>query len=353
MWLHAAIGIMLLAVFIALKTGQLKKQEGLQEKSIRMFLLVAAAGNALGLFMTVREEMDPQKEYSMLVREESGMHEEELAIISEGEKPATVRIQVPGKEKPVSSETDSSQDDFLISEKAKREREIGDEVALYNREKSDPDYYYLPGEISGKACTWTRPRDKSGILLAGLFLAGGLAVMILSGREAQKKELMRHEQMLLDYPPIIMKFTLLIQAGMSVRRSFQKIASDYQAEAGKPDTKRRKKLPVRHAYEEIVVVCNELDSGVSEAEAYRHFGERCGQIKYRTFSTLLVQNLQKGSRSLADILERESEAAWEERKRKARISGETASTKLLFPMILMLLVVMAVIMVPAFAAFWG
>lgn len=350
MWLHAAIGILILAVFIALKTGYLKKLEGLQEKSIRLFLLVAAAGNALGLFMTVRDEINPVKEYDRFVREESGMHEEEIKVTSEGEKTATIRIQVPGKEKPASAETDSETDDFLVSDKMKREREIEDAVALYNREKADPDYYYLPEEVSGKACTWSRPKDKRGILLAGLFLASGLAVMILSSRELQKKEIIRHEQMLLDYPPIIMKFTLLIQAGMSVRRTFQKIASDYQAEKKKNE---KRKQQVRHAYEEIIVVCNELDSGVSEAEAYRHFGERCGQIKYRTFSTLLVQNLQKGSRSLADILERESADAWEERKRKARISGETASTKLLFPMILMLLVVMAIIMVPAFTAFWG
>jgi len=353
MWLHAAIGILIIVVFIALKKGQLGKQEGLQEKSIRMFLLVTSVGNVLGLFMTVRDVMDPHEDYHRLVREESGMHEEELAVTAEGEKTTTIRIQVPGKEKPVSEETDGETDDFLVSEKMRREREIEDAVASYNREKADPDYYYLPDELSGKACTWNRPKDKSGSLLAGLFLAGGLAVMILSGREMQKQELQRHEQMLLDYPPIIMKFTLLIQAGMSVRRSFQKIASDYQAECKKTDSEKHTKHTVRHAYEEIVIVCNELDSGVSEAEAYRHFGERCGQIKYRTFSTLLVQNLQKGSRSLADILERESAAAWEERKRKARISGETASTKLLFPMILMLLVVMAVIMVPAFTAFWG
>ena len=353
MWLHAAIGILILVVFIALKKGQFGKQEGLSEKSVRMFLLVTAVGNALGLFMTAGDMMDPHEDYHRLGREESGMHEEELTVMSEGEKETTIRIQVPGKEKPVSEETDGKTDDFLVSEKMRREREIEDAVASYNREKADPDYYYLPDELSGKACTWNRPKDKSGRLLAGLFLAGGLAVMILSGRELQKQELLRHEQMLLDYPPIIMKFTLLIQAGMSVRRTFQKIASDYQAECRKTDSEKHTKHTVRHAYEEIVIVCNELDSGVSEAEAYRHFGERCGQIKYRTFSTLLVQNLQKGSRSLTDILERESAAAWEERKRKARISGETASTKLLFPMILMLLVVMAVIMVPAFTAFWG
>ena len=102
-----------------------------------------------------------------------------------------------------------------------------------------------------------------------------------------------------------------------------------------------------------MIVCHEMDSGVSEMEAYRRFGERCGQVKYKTFATLLIQNLQKGSRQLADMLEKESMEAWDERKRKARVLGEAAATKLLVPMILMLLVVMAVIMVPACLSFYG
>ena len=68
---------------------------------------------------------------------------------------------------------------------------------------------------------------------------------------------------------------------------------------------------------------------------------------------MLIQNLQKGSRQLADMLEKESMEAWDERKRKARVLGEAAATKLLVPMILMLLVVMAVIMIPACLAFYG
>ena len=47
----------------------------------------------------------------------------------------------------------------------------------------------------------------------------------------------------------------------------------------------------------------------------------------KTLSTLLIQNLQKGSRYLADLLEKESVEAWEERKRKARVLGDTAATK--------------------------
>ena len=85
----------------------------------------------------------------------------------------------------------------------------------------------------------------------------------------------------MDYPGLIMKFTLLVQAGMTVRKAFQKIALDYG---------RKKKSIKRAAYEEIRVVCYEMESGVSEGEAYRRFGERCGQVKYKTLATLLIQN---------------------------------------------------------------
>ena len=56
---------------------------------------------------------------------------------------------------------------------------------------------------------------------------------------------------------------------------------------------------------------------------------------------------------MAEMLERESMEAWEERKRKARVLGEAAATKLLLPMMMMLVVVMAIVMIPAFLSFYG
>ena len=55
---------------------------------------------------------------------------------------------------------------------------------------------------------------------------------------------------------------------------------------------------------------------------------------------------------MAAILGREAEEAYEERKKRARILGEEAGTKLLLPMLLMLVIVMAILMVPAFFAFF-
>lgn len=224
------------------------------------------------------------------------------------------------------------------------QKDIAEAVAWYNEQRNDPDYYYLPDRLDGKNVQWESPADTSGMLLTGLFLIAAMVILVMKGREEQVQLQKRYEELLMDYPGLIMKFTLLVQTGMTVRKAFQKISLDYS---------RKKKQKSRPAYDEVRIICYEMESGVSESEAYRRFGERCGQSKYKTFATLLIQNLQKGSRQMADMLERESMEAWEERKRKARVLGEAAATKLLIPMIMMLLVVMAIVMIPAFLAFYG
>lgn len=66
---------------------------------------------------------------------------------------------------------------------------------------------------------------------------------------------------------------------------------------------------------------------------------------------MLAQNLKMGSYGLVALLEQEAERAFEVRKASAKRYGEEAGTKLLFPMMLMLGLVIVVLMVPAVMAF--
>ena len=66
------------------------------------------------------------------------------------------------------------------------------------------------------------------------------------------------------------------------------------------------------------------------------------------FAVMLSQNLRKGTKGLAELLQREAAGAFEERKAAARKLGEETSTRLLGPMFLMLGVVLMIIVVPAF-----
>lgn len=344
MWVHLAAFALTTGILITWKAGWFHLDGIADRKSIQLFLLVAVCGNLLGLFLTVTEGADILYSRNKgIPRETTGSYTEEFQVSIDGQKPENIQVQIPEKETGESSESEEESVPQETPEES-RKKELQEAVEKYNEEKNDPDYYYLPEEWNGQTFQWKKSGDRSGTVLAAMALFAAFAVMLKKARETQEELAKRSEQLLMDYPSLIMKFTLLVQAGMTARRAFQKIASDY--------LKRKPRNP-RYAYEAIVKACYEMDSGVAELEAYRRFGQRCGQMKYKTFSTLLIQNLQKGSRRMVEMLEQEAMEAWDERKRKARVLGEAAATKLLVPMILMMAVVMAVIMIPAFLSFYG
>ena len=310
-------------------------------EAFRLLMIITLSGNTLGLFLTAaRGSGEAYTEGSGFLRKSGrAYYQEVVCTIDEEER--TVRILVPEKKTDTGTEQGTA-DETLRSREENSSRSIKDAVSDYNLKEDDPDYYYLPSEVEGIPVQWKKPDDPSGMILAGLFLAAGILIVFRTYHEEDQKRKKKEEQMLLDYPGLLMKFTLLTGAGMSARRAFMKIGYDYQ----------KGKKKERFAYEEILRICREMDSGVSEAEAYQRFGERCGIVNYRTFSTMLIQNLMHGSRTLYDLLERESVEAWDERKRRARVQGETAATKLLVPMVLMLLVSLVIIMIPAFLSFY-
>ena len=344
MWVHLIIFVAAFGTVLVWKAGWLRLDGIADKESIRLFLIVALLGNMLGMALTLTNgSSELYQKGHRIEKSEDGAYTEELQVSVNGAEPEKFNVQIPEKQTE-EAETGDTENESVQSQEEIRQKELKTVIEQYNQEKQDPDYYYLPDTWDGQTLQWQKPGENTGTLLAALALFAAVVLMLKKAREQQEELAKRAEQLLMDYPSLIMKFTLLVQAGMTVRKAFQKISLDYG---------RKKKRKPRPAYDEIRVVCYEMESGISESEAYRRFGERCGQAKYKTFSTLLIQNLQKGSRQMADMLERESVEAWEERKRKARVLGEAAATKLLIPMIMMLLVVMAIVMIPAFLSFYG
>lgn len=340
MWVHLIIFAAVFGTIFVWKTGWLRLDGIADKESIRLFLLVAVCGNILGMIMTLTSGgSELYQKGHKIEKSTEGVYTEELQVSIDGSEPEKFNVQIPEKE----IEEVQEEKTVVQSEEEIQQKELKEAVEQYNRQKQDPDYYYLPDSWDGRTLQWQKPGENTGTLLAALGLFAAVVVMLKKAREQQEKMAKRAEQLMMDYPSLIMKFTLLIQAGMTVRRAFQKISSDYLR--SRPKT-------ARYAYEEVMTTCHEMDSGVAELEAYRRFGERCGQMKYKTFSTILIQNLQKGGHRMADLLEKEALEAWDDRKRKARVMGETAATKLLIPMVMMLVVVMAIIMIPAFLSFY-
>lgn len=217
------------------------------------------------------------------------------------------------------------------------------ETAVEQLEQLNSAYQYLPQELDGKTLSWSRPTDLTGvwIVLFGLLIGILLILSQKSRKEQWEKDLRR--QMLLDYPGIIQKLILLMRAGVSCRRAVRKLALDYKYDLEQGKAR-------RCAYEEILRIYYEMEQGIPEEEAYYHLGIRCEIPEYRTLSTLLIQNLKKGSGQFFQMMEQECVQAFEERKKRALILGEEAGTKLLGPMMIMLLIVLLMLIVPSFLA---
>ncbi len=202
----------------------------------------------------------------------------------------------------------------------------------------------LPDSFEDSSIIWSQKTEDRSIVLMILMLAAGGACFVLKDRELQKKIDERNAQMLDDYPRFISQLVLYLGAGMTVRNVFAKISEEYLR-------KTEKGAPKRHMYEELVKSTRELSTGKSEAEVLKNFGKRCSGQEYSRLCTLLSQNQKKGNGELLSLLQEESAKAFENRMSVVRKRGEEAGTKLLVPMILMLLVVMVVIMIPAYKTF--
>ena len=198
----------------------------------------------------------------------------------------------------------------------------------------------LPGEAGGEEVEWREPADTGPWVLGvlGILLAAMVIPQARSSFKDQEKK--RREQMERDYPEIISKLILLLTAGETCSGAWKRICKDYLA--AKPHMGRR------FAYEEMLFSMRELELGRSESAVYESFGSRAGILCYKRLSALLSRNLRRGSREILTMLELESREAYAARFEAVRKKGEETSTKLLVPMMGMLVIVIAIIVVPAF-----
>lgn len=225
-----------------------------------------------------------------------------------------------------------------------KEKEASIVSALTKLEQDlEQDCIKLPDTIHGMKVTYEYANDKKSDLTGLIGLALIPLLLYLRNKErCMKENKKRKEQMSYDYAEVISKLVLLAGAGMTIRKAWEKIAADYQK------NRCNKK---RYVYEEMVRACEEMNAGISERSVYERFAKRCDTKEYLKLASLLSQNVKKGTNDILKLLEKESKEAFELHKNLAKRKGEEAGTKLLFPMIIMLAVVMAMLMFPAIMSF--
>ena len=237
-----------------------------------------------------------------------------------------------------------------MTEQERLYRTIQQEVELADAQEQHTKELALPKTVGGKALVWSGIGENPCLSLLVLTVLALICIYLQMDNEVHKKAESRRNQLMLEYPDFMWKMTMLLGAGLSIKGAFTRISGEYLREKKESEAS-GKKQKFSYLYEEITCTCFEMQSGISEAQAYERFGKRCQLPEYIRIGTVLSQNLKKGAKGLTALLETEAESSLNDRKNHARKIGERAGTKLLLPMILMLGVVLAILMVPAFLSF--
>ncbi len=199
-------------------------------------------------------------------------------------------------------------------------------------------YVKLPDNINKKEVTYKEnTNNKMDISL--LFLLIPLCFYLLYKLKINEKIKEKNKNMQLMYSDFIEKLVLLLEAGLSIRSIFVRMTDDYI---------KKKNKNKNYLYEEMLLTRHEMENGIEEIRAYTNFGKRIGLQEYQKVSTLLIQSVKISSDSLISMLLLESENAIKERRELIKVQGEEASTRLLIPMVLLMLDVMIIIMFAAF-----
>ena len=200
--------------------------------------------------------------------------------------------------------------------------------------------FSLPDKIGDYQLTWRKSKESHWyyVLISGVSL---VAYLFYHEREkVRKKEKERRDIFIRAYPDVVSKLAMLLSTGITVKSAWSKIVQNYDEQ--------KEALGENVVYEDMKITLREMQSGVSESEAYERYGRRCKMANYMKLGTLLSQNLRRGSNGILDSLRVEAIQSFENRKNMAKRQGEEVGTKLLAPMIGMLGVVLIMVLVPAF-----
>lgn len=164
-------------------------------------------------------------------------------------------------------------------------------------------------------------------------LAVPFLIFYLFDKDLERKEKKKYDSIRADFPELVSKLVLLVNAGMNMNRAWEKIC-----------TESKKKTPL---YEELRTTYMQILGGKPEGEAYEEFARRCKVKEITKFVTLVIQNLKKGSGDVVPLLKLQAEECWELRKMRAKQLGEEASAKLILPMMIMFIGILIIVVLPA------
>ena len=173
----------------------------------------------------------------------------------------------------------------------------------------------------------------NGLMLSAAAVAAFAAVPFLVDSSLKEQIEKRRRSIQMEFPEFVNKLTLLVNAGMTISKAWEKIINENKRE--------------HILYDEMRYALMEIKAGKAEAVAYEEFARRCRVKEVTKFVSVIVMNLKRGGAEVVPVLKAQGDDHWEMRKNAAKQLGEEASTKILIPMMIMFMGVVLIVATPA------
>jgi tight adherence protein C len=170
----------------------------------------------------------------------------------------------------------------------------------------------------------------------GLGVFGAIIAPLLMLKELDTQIRKKQQQIIMELPEILNTIVLLVNAGETVQKAWIR---SLQA-------KRRNEV-MSPLFKEMDITVRELEMNLSFSKVMEDFSKRCAMHEVSLFTSSLMLNYKRGGNDFVHALQGMSQELWKRRKSVSRTLGEEASSKLVFPMVLIFAVVMVIVAAPA------
>ncbi|MBU9724250.1 MULTISPECIES: type II secretion system F family protein [Bacillaceae] len=174
------------------------------------------------------------------------------------------------------------------------------------------------------------------LVVLGIIVA--CLIPFLMVKKLDEKTDKRKKDIIFELPEFASKVALLVNAGETVQNAIIR-CSEMKEEDDNP------------LYLELNDAVTKLKNGESFNHVMEELSKRCGVQELAILTTTILLNYRRGGSELSLALREISGDLWEKRKVISRTRGEEASSKLIFPMVLIFVAVLLVIAYPALMIF--
>ena len=142
----------------------------------------------------------------------------------------------------------------ILTQDEQLQKEIRRAVEQRDAKESHEETLELPGNVDGRRLVWQYQEENPFATVFALALIAAVLVYLEMDSRVHARAEDRKNQLMLDYPDLMWKMTMLLGAGLTIKGTFQRMAKQYYRD--------RRKL--RYVYEEVLYTCREMESGVSQ-----------------------------------------------------------------------------------------